>query len=330
MGRFKKILGAGLIILSIAIGIHVLGYIFRPVDTDGAFYQVETFHSLPENSIEVIVYGSSKAYRGLCTMELYKKYGIGAYNYGYHWQKINTTNLFIHDSLMTQKPKVALIETYYCNKVLMNRDVNPEIYYSRYIKDEEAKKAYLKQCIGDSPSLERLLAYRVPLALFHSNWNSLTKDSFKRLVPGPSEEYLTNMGYAPSEDVYELEIAGYDPSRQRELLPESVSELDKIVQYCRDNGIEVVFFALPWDANYQYNDAMEQYAEENGCVFLDLCKKYKEVGLDGKTDFSDYAHLNTRGSCKVADYIGQYLKDNYELTDMRNIDGNIWQKVLDE
>ena len=273
MGRFKKILGAGLIILSIAIGIHVLGYIFRPVDTDGAFYQVETFHSLPENSIEVIVYGSSKAYRGLCTMELYKKYGIGAYNYGYHWQKINTTNLFIHDSLMTQKPKVALIETYYCNKVLMNRDVNPEIYYSRYIKDEEAKKAYLKQCIGDSPSLERLLAYRVPLALFHSNWNSLTKDSFKRLVPGPSEEYLTNMGYAPSNDVYELEIAGYDPSSQKELLPESVSELDKIVQYCRDNGIEVVFFALPWDANYQYSDAMEKYAEENSWIFAKDTRK---------------------------------------------------------
>ena len=30
-----------------------------------------------------------------------------------------------------------------------------------------------------------------------------------------------------------------------------------------DNGIEVVFFALPWDANYQYSDAMEKYAEEN-------------------------------------------------------------------
>ena len=114
------------------------------------------------------------------------------------------------------------------------------------------------------------------------------------------------------------------------MLPESVSELDKIVQFCRDNGIEVVFFALPWDANYQYSDAMEKYAEENGCVFLDLCKEFEEVGLDGKTDFSDYAHLNTRGSCKVADYIGQYLKDNYELTDMRNIEGNIWQKVLDE
>lgn len=330
MGRFKKIQGVGFIILCLTIGIHVLGYVLRPIDTDGAFYQVETFHSLPENSVEVMVYGSSHAYRGLCTMELYKRFGIGAYNYGYHWQKINTTNLFIHDSMMTQKPKIALIETYYCDKVLKNRDVNPEIYYSRYIKDEEAKKVYLRQCMGESPSLERKLAYTVPLALFHSNWSSLTRESFKRLVPGPSEEYLNNMGFAASEDVYEIEIPDYDASLQKELSSAAVSELDKIVEYCRSNECIVIFFAVPWEGNYLYSDAMEQYAKEKGCVFLDLCRDYREVGLDGKMDFSDYGHLNTRGASKVADYIGQYLVGHYELRDMRTVEGNIWQKVLEE
>ena len=47
-------------------------------------------------------------------------------------------------------------------------------------------------------------------------------------------------------------------------------------------------------------------------------------------DFSDYGHLNTRGASKVADYIGQYLVDHYELSDMRTVEGNIWQKVLEE
>ena len=33
---------------------------------------------------------------------------------------------------------------------------------------------------------------------------------------------------------------------------------------------------------------------------------------------------------KVADYIGQYLVGHYELRDMRTVEGNIWQKVLEE
>ena len=41
MGRFKKIQGVGFIILCLTIGIHVLGYVLRPIDTDGAFYLVE-------------------------------------------------------------------------------------------------------------------------------------------------------------------------------------------------------------------------------------------------------------------------------------------------
>ena len=105
----KKIFGTICCLLLVLLGILGLGHLVRPTDTDDEIKAIKTFHSMPENSIEVIAYGSSHAWKGLETMEMYREYGIGAYNYGCNWQHINTTSLFIHDSLRTQSPKVLLI-----------------------------------------------------------------------------------------------------------------------------------------------------------------------------------------------------------------------------
>ena len=51
-----------------------------------------------------------------------------------------------------------------------------------------------------------------------------------------------------------------------------------------------------------------------------------EVGLDGATDFSDDGHLNTSGGTKVANYLGKYLVDHYDLTDVRMVEGNAWEQ----
>lgn len=71
--------------------------------------------------------------------------------------------------------------------------------------------------------------------------------------------------------------------------------------------------------------SMEEYVlDKNNCVYIDLYEKIEEIGLDGTTDFSDEGHLNTSGSNKVADYLGEYLIGHYELTDFRDYENNIW------
>ena len=51
-----------------------------------------------------------------------------------------------------------------------------------------------------------------------------------------------------------------------------------------------------------------------------------EMEINCKTDFSDSAHLNDSGARKVADYIGNYIVTNYDVTDMRLEKGNMWSK----
>lgn len=322
MKKMKKIL---IVIITIAILIHSLlkiGYLMRPVETDFGYTQIDTFHSLPSNTVEVMIYGSSHAYLGCSSMEMYDKYGIGAYNYGWNWQKINTIKLFIEDSLLTQKPKVALIETYTVNTVLENVDMNAEIYYSRYLNNKKAIKEYIKQCFG--LKIDRYLSYFFPIIQFHDNWNELTARNFNKL--SNENFHLINMGFGAIDSIKEIEFDSSKKFTQKELSYSARKVLDDIVKLCKDNDIKIVFFTVPFaDDENAYSEAMKKYSKENNCVYIDFFEKCKEIGIDEKKDFCNENHLNVNGAKKISNYLGDYLIKNYNLTDMREIKNNNWE-----
>ena len=72
--------------------------------------------------------------------------------------------------------------------------------------------------------------------------------------------------------------------------------------------------------------AMKAYAEEHGYPYFDMFELAEEVGLNGETDFSDAGHLNDSGAIKVADYLGKYIVEHYDVTDMRTVQNNLWEK----
>ena len=156
--------------------IHYLEFILRPTDTDGCISAIKAFHELPTTSIDVIGYGSSLMWKSLNTKYIYDKYKINAYNYGNNWQNINTTLLFIEDSLRSQSPKLVIIETSRMNKLLIDLDVNGQVYYTKEIKNFDVKKEYLKQVFNKDQ--KKYIAYYFPIYNLHENWKNINKDSF--------------------------------------------------------------------------------------------------------------------------------------------------------
>lgn len=310
------------VLISITIGItilsiFVLGYIVRPTDTDSTYVRIKSFHQLPENSVDVIVYGSSHAFLGVNTLHMNKKYGIQAYNYGTNWQKINTTKLFIQDSLLTQKPKLAIIETFFAGRVLEDTNMTGEIYFTRYLNEKRARRQFLKKCFGNNAG--RWLSFYVPLCAFHENWNTLTKYSFMNLDDEnylPVSEVAENLGFAPYDTVQEISIPNYDDMEQLELDEQSLLELNEIVDLCNAKGIHVLFITVPHGLSYGYNQAMKRYAAEKGCGYVDFLQHLSEIGFNEKTDFKDEGHLNTSGATKVADFLGSYVMQNYSLSEI--------------
>lgn len=302
------------------------GNVVRPItDCDTCIDTINTFHDMPKNSFEVIGFGSSHMWKGVNAMEMYKSYGVGAYNYGANWQALNTTLLFMQDAFKTQSPKVVLIECFKVAEILKDTDVTGEIYYTRELPESREKHEYLKQCFGND--IERWLSYYMPLCAFHNNWINLTTESF--MWNSSTTDYAKTMG-SELWDLYGYAaIPNPNTFQQWELPEESIEILDQIVALCRKNNAEIIFFTTPHQGEYVYNNAMAAYAEANDCVYINMFESelLQSMDLRGE-DFYDLGHTNTIGATKIANYLASYIVENYDVTDMRTIENNIWEQSL--
>ena len=336
MVYMKRILGIACVFILVISAVACCSRLFRPTKTDIAFQQAEVFHNLPENSLDVVVFGSSHAWRGVDTEAMYNEYGIRAYNYGCFWQHINTLSLYFFDCIETQTPKVILLETFNIEELLKDTDMDGEIYYTHALPLNRRKINYLKQCFEPDEDLEedpedekavspknvrgRFLSYFFPFSVYHSNWNSLTKESFTDSMLG--EDLSRTRGYHNvdiyhGETKYKAKLIDQDKVEQKELPDDSIIILDEIAAACRERGIQIVFFTSPWVGEFQYRDAIRKYAEENGCAYINFFDKLEEAGISAKTDFYDQGHLNDRGAKKQTRYLAEYLREHYELPDVR-------------
>ena len=287
------------ITVALTIGlIQFMGLLLDPFESADGLDAVKAFHSLEENSLDVIVYGSSHAWKGCDTRVMRDKYGIAAYNYGCHWQRINTTELFLKDSLRTQSPKVACIETFTVNSVLHNTDLTGEIYYTKPMKNFKAKQEYLKQCFGTN--IERYASYYFPIIMFHDNWNAVTEENF---VNTDYERFVESSGFYPTSDIYPCKLPDYHTFTQKDIRESALKTLDEIVAVCNEHDIRIIFFTCPWEGENKFGNALTEYAKKNNCEYLDLFRYYEEMGLDGNSDLNDAGHLNTSGAGKVADFL---------------------------
>lgn len=318
----KKSAAILLCMVLIFVGVLALGHLTRPLGDDVAIANVESFHKLPENSVDVIVYGSSHAWRNVNVNEMYDKYGIGAYNYAANWQHLDTTWLFVHDSLATQTPKVALIEGMHINSNEFDTDMDGEIYYTTPIPESKYKRAYLKTCFENH--IERYISYYFPLVAYHENKNALTAESFGRT--SNSIDFMDTMGFYPRDGVFVADVKDWTEMEDWVIGDRSLELMDDMVAALQEKGCQVVFWVAPWSTEeYQYFNVLQEYCEEHNCGYLNMFEHMEDAGISAETDFCDPHHLNVSGATKMADYLGAYLKENYDLTDWREVPGNLWE-----
>ena len=284
-----------------------LNKLTRPVNTDTTAATIAAFHELPENSLDVICYGSSHMWKGLDTGLLNNKYGISCYNYGCNWQHLNTTRLFVEDSLMTQKPKIAIIDTWKFNSLIRNAPMNGEVYYTKYLKRTPSLMRYLSQCFGTD--LEKYLAYAMPVAVFHDNWKNTSLESFQPITQ-EKETFLESRGFNSKSQVGEVTIPDISQFPQKALSERASAELDYITGLLQKHGAQIIFITIPYTKEFKYLNAVEEYAVQHGFVHLNMFNYLDEAGIDAATDFFDEGHLNDSGAAKVADFVGRYLTEN--------------------
>ena len=264
--------------------------------------------------IDVVIYGSSHA---ACTVNnaiLWDEYGIPSFSMTAGGQTAYGTYEFMKESFKYQKPHVALIETFMLAEYGAETDavyrtaLTPR--WSPHYASSIVQYAF-KHNLGHETAEE--LALKMPIV--HSRYAELERSDFINTT-------FYNMGYQGSMDVEA--VAPPEMTDIRNELPEANRDyITDMIDLCRTNGVEPVFFLAPYSApagEIAYQNSIKDLITSYDVTYLDFVKE-NAAGIDYSTDMREYSHLNDTGASKVTHALADYLKTEYDLPDRREDSG---------
>lgn len=257
-------------------------------------------------TVDYLVMGDSEGWVSVQPMELWHSQGYTGYNLSRAGQRLQNFYLQLQATLATQRPEVLLLET--------------DILY---------KSVGL---IGESEGfLTTLLCQGIPFLRYHERWSQLLSGPSEARAGSPRDTFR-GAYYNPVVKPY----TGGDytqPTAQVKTLPLTQRYFaDKIVQLCRDNGIQLILYSAPsplcW--SYEMHNGLEEYAREQGLEFIDFNLMLTELGIDWSQDTQDAGdHVNAFGARKLTTYLAEYLAQHTDLRDHRGEAGyEVWDEDL--
>lgn len=277
-----------------------------------------SFYEEEEDTIEVVAIGSSVCVAGIDPYQMYKEHGISAFNMAVISEPMIGNYYWLKECYKTQKPKVVLLEIQIAARKREKKEEKFRKCYD-YMKFGWNKLAFAyAYCRTDEDA--DFMEYVFPLMKFHDRWNQVTAEDWEFAI---GEYQSVTKGFNALVKSCGIVFEGTDMAKDK--LPKKYSEtdydyLEKIIDLCRENGSKIVLFKTP-DSTWtvQKHNLIQKRAEEKNVPFLDFSETglFAELGIHYETEANDEQHLNLYGAKKLTSYLGRYLTENYELTDIR-------------
>lgn len=288
------------------------------------------FYKTTEAPFDVVLLGSSHMHSGINPNVLWNKYGITSFNYGTGGQPVNVTYYLLKELLKKHTNPIVVVDLYY----LGYTETYGKSGYIRYVLDSMKTSINKIEAVINTTPKSYWATYLFPFLRFHTRWKELNQEDF---YYDYEKNYYTK-GFSATQDMYGKDNKS-DPfvTGKAELPPESKEYLMKIIELSKQEGFKLIFINSPYDSSV--TDAMPSWikdstkmfntvsdiAKENNIPFIDYNKKIDELNFDFKADMSNADHMNVWGSEKVSTLLGNYLVENYNLTDHRNDNNyNAW------
>lgn len=282
-----------------------------------------------ESDHEVVFIGDCEIYENFSPITLWEEYGITSYMRGSAQQLIWNSYYLLEDTLRYETPEVVVF-----NVLSVKYDVPQSEAYNRMsidgMKWSMSKVNNIKASMMEE---ENFVDYVFPLLRYHGRWAELTKDDFEHMF---SKDLVTHNGYYMRVDTKpQGEFPEPTPLADYKLGENAMSYLQKMADLCKEKGVELVLIKAPTEFPHWYDEWDAQivdFAKENDVEYINYIPFQEEIGLDMTKDTYDAGlHLNTQGAEKMSLYFGNWLKENYDLTDYRNDENYaaIWQEKVD-
>lgn len=308
----KIILGVCLIASSFYFGYNYLNGIFRTPDVNYG----DSFHNMPEDSVDVVVLGSSHAQYSFVPSFFYQDTGLYSYSLGTSFQPLSVSYQMLREALKTQNPELVILEIFTACQFVDNTDTDYDYRYvlGQYQMTGEEKYNTI-DLIG---SKEKAISYKNEFINNHNNWR--TVESAESLLQKDTD-INTLFGFVGNWDIY-LPIGNYWFSTKYdtdldEELPEEVSTyLNKIYDLCKENNIELLLYMTPMDNVTQqeqtYRHKVWDWANENNIKYLDLLENDYLYDIRSVIHHDGY-HTYITGASLVTTIISEFVKENYTV-----------------
>ncbi len=293
---------------------------------------VRELYEYPQKTMDVIIFGSSHAYNSVNPAIMWGDSGIAAYNMGESGQHFGETYYYLKEAFKTQKPKVALVEIwglFHVDRSFINLYYNTLGMKSSANSYENIKYAVEQSNVpaDEKKKYEKYIILKFPI--FHSRYDEIGEEDFKRLN-------LTDGGYKDSWETESMERpAACDQKRIGTLPKEKRQMLDKLLNLCQENGVELVLWVAPYyvsDEHMLQFNSVKQYAAENSITFFNFNEMVDEIGFDYAVDIVPEnglgEHINAYGAEKVTGFLRDFLDRTYSLENKRGTAGyEVYEEV---
>lgn len=275
---------------------------------------------------EVIILGDCEAYENISPITLWEEYGITSYIRGSANQLPAQSYYLLEDTLRYETPKVVIFSV-----LAMGQEEQDNEAYNRMtmegMKWSSAKVGALRSTMMAE---EHLAEYLFPILRYHSRWKELEEQDFKYYF---QRDKVSHNGYYMRMDTMPAgRFPTVRPLPDYQFSDKSYEYLDKLRILCEKNDISLILLKAPSLYPHWYDEWDEQivdYANEHNLQYINCLQEIEEIGLDYSQDtYNGGMHLNTYGAEKLSLYLGEYLKENYELNDRCHDEttASVWKK----
>lgn len=305
----------GAFFLIVVIVIYAWTNIFKYKYVDG-IYSLTKYYEQKDDTVDVLILGSSHAFENFNTKTLWDEYGIAAYDLGGCYQPTWNSYYYLKEALKTQTPKLIVFEAF--STVETNEYLGSEITIKNISGMHWSKDKI--DAIKVSTSEEDRAQFYLEYSQYHARYKDISNKDF---LVGQGEAYYDSWkGFYCSMITTPLEYLDVSISDKRASMTEKTEYYYRqIIELAQEKNIPIMVVVAPFAGIN--NDKQEVYntvgdiAEEYGVPFVNYNLLVNEIGLDYATDCEDPSHLNYRGSDKFSAYFGKEIVSDYNLPDHR-------------
>ena len=276
---------------------------------------------------DVVFIGDCEVYENFSPITMWEEYGIPSYIRGSAQQLIWQSYYLMEETFRYETPKVMVF-----NVLSMKYDTpqstgkqSQREAYNRMTLDGmrwsmSKWNSIQASMTEEEKAWEGEYSYIFPLLRYHDRWSELEAQDFQYLF---KKDVVSDNGYLMQTDVNPLQ----DEHVERPLIDYSFGEnswyyLDKMTKLCKEKGTQLVLIKAPalspvwWD---EWDAQIEEYAQKNDLLYINMLDYQEEIGIDWSTDTYDTGlHLNVYGAEKAAKWFGKVLQEKCDLPDRRS------------